>query len=92
MLLLLSSEDNFLSLIFLTNEVNDCEVISTLFYNLRNNKKSSLSSGEFLIICSLIFSLLTSSDLNFKVVSATDVSGSTLSVFNSFKFFYKFKN
>jgi len=29
---------------------------------------------------------LTSSGLSFKVVSATDVNGSTLSVFNSFNF------
>ena len=42
--------------------------------------------GEFLSICSLMFFDFISSFLNLSVVSAIDVSGSTLFVFNWFNF------
>ena len=38
--LVTSSEDNFFSLIFLTNEVNDCEVISDIIQQLLEPQKN----------------------------------------------------
>ena len=49
-------------------------------------KKSLFPSGEFFNIFSLIFSLVILSSLNLNVVSAIEVNGSTLSVFNSFNY------